>query len=403
MKKFRNILVVTAVAGSLITTPVLAAPSIDEIQKNKSEAENQLENANQKLVTLLTDFAVLKTDIANQEVKIQKADEDLQKAKAIEEKQYREMLVRIKYMYEKGDGSEAAALLGSDDFGEMINQAEYIQSVHTYDRKMLKKYEETKDQVAGLKSDLESDKADMVLMADTYKEQEKELQSTVAEMKSKVADFDSQLQEAQKQAEEEARRLAEETRRQQEAIAAQEAAKKQQQNSKPSGRNKPFNQKNNHKPSAQTSKPSAEENASSDKPSANAGASEEKPAPQPSNTSKGQQIANTGLKYVGNKYVYGGNSLTNGIDCSGFTQQIHQLCGIGGLPRSSGAQRSAGKAVNGLSNALPGDVICYDGHVAIYLGGGRIVHASNPRPYPSGGIKTGSATYRTILAIRRYW
>ena len=125
---------------------------------------------------------------------------------------------------------------------------------------------------------------------------------------------------------------------------------------------------------------------------------------KPSNTSKGKQIANTGLKYVGNPYVYGGNSLTNGIDCSGFTKQIHALCGISGLPRTSSAQRSGGKAVTGgLSNALPGDVICYSGHVAIYIGGGQIVHASNPAPYPKGGIKTGSASYRSILAIRRYW
>lgn len=116
----------------------------------------------------------------------------------------------------------------------------------------------------------------------------------------------------------------------------------------------------------------------------------------------GQQIAQEGLKYIGKPYVYGGNSLTNGIDCSGFTKKVHEKFGIV-VPRSSAAQRKSGKAINGLANALPGDIICYDGHVALYTGNGNIVHASNPKPYPEGGVKTGRADYRSILAIRRYW
>ena len=98
----------------------------------------------------------------------------------------------------------------------------------------------------------------------------------------------------------------------------------------------------------------------------------------------------------------GGNSLTNGIDCSGFVQQIHKKFGIS-TPRNSGAIRGDGKSVS-VSNMLPGDVVCYSGHVAIYIGNNKIVHASNSAPYPRGGIKTTSpADYRTILAVRRYW
>lgn len=98
----------------------------------------------------------------------------------------------------------------------------------------------------------------------------------------------------------------------------------------------------------------------------------------------------------------GGNSLTNGIDCSGFVQQIHKKFGIS-TPRTSGAIRGGGKSVS-VSNMLPGDVVCYSGHVAIYIGNNKIVHASNSAPYPKGGIKTTSpADYRTILAVRRYW
>ena len=104
-------------------------------------------------------------------------------------------------------------------------------------------------------------------------------------------------------------------------------------------------------------------------------------------------------QFIGNPYVWGGTSLTNGADCSGFTQQVYKHFGIN-IPRVSGDQRYAGVEVP-YSEAQPGDLICYSGHVAIYTGNGGIVHASSSEPYPIGGIKTGSATYRTILSVRR--
>ena len=99
--------------------------------------------------------------------------------------------------------------------------------------------------------------------------------------------------------------------------------------------------------------------------------------------------------------MYGGNSLTNGIDCSGFVNQIHAKFGIS-TPRNSESLRYGGKEV-AISDMMPGDVVCYSGHVAIYIGNGQIVHASNSQPYPAGGIKTSNAYYRKILAVRRYW
>ena len=126
------------------------------------------------------------------------------------------------------------------------------------------------------------------------------------------------------------------------------------------------------------------------------------PASKPSNASLGQQIANRGCEYVGNPYEYGGTSLTNGIDCSAFVQAIHRQFGIS-TPRDSWGQLSAGKAV-AYSDIMPGDVVVYSNHVAIYIGGGKIVHASNSKPYPAGGIKISSPwNYRTVLGVRRYW
>ena len=112
-------------------------------------------------------------------------------------------------------------------------------------------------------------------------------------------------------------------------------------------------------------------------------------------SASGKEIANYACKFVGNPYVSGGTSLTNGADCSGFTYAVYQAFGYS-IPRTSTAQRSAGRGVT-YAEAQPGDIICYAGHVAIYLGGGRIVHASTP----ATGIKYGTATYREILAVRR--
>jgi len=110
----------------------------------------------------------------------------------------------------------------------------------------------------------------------------------------------------------------------------------------------------------------------------------------------GTAVAEFALQYVGGPYVYGGTSLTNGADCSGFVMSVYANFGVS-LPHSSAADRSQGYAVDGLENAQPGDLLCYSGHVALYIGNGQIVHASNSKT----GIIVSSATYRNILAIRR--
>ena len=145
---------------------------------------------------------------------------------------------------------------------------------------------------------------------------------------------------------------------------------------------------------AQAAAAAAQSNAANNTPS----------APAQNNTSytvsggseMGVAVAQYGLQFVGYPYVYGGSSLTNGTDCSGFVMSVYANFGVS-LPHSSAADRSQGYGVDGLENAQPGDIICYSGHVGIYIGNGQIVHASNSKT----GIIVSNAGYRKILAIRR--
>ena len=188
--------------------------------------------------------------------------------------------------------------------------------------------------------------------------------------------------EAESKAEEAARLKKEEEERKKAEAAAKEALKQQQATNKPASKPSAGNQSGIGSGSGSNTGSNAGTGSGS-------GSSE--------NTKDlGRQIADYAMKFIGNPYVYGGTSLTNGADCSGFVQSVYKHFGIS-LPRHSGDQGKSGRAVDGLSNAKPGDLVWYSGHIGIYIGNGKIVHASNPK----NGIITSNANYRTILGIRR--
>ena len=458
-RRLLQTLITCIVMSSLIVVPVAAAPQdkVSALEEQKNQAEAAASSVNEELVALLVDYDALKGDIKNQDKRVKKAEKDLKKAEADEKKQYEDMKLRIKYMYEQGETSFFETMVSAKSYSELVNKAEYVQKVHDYDRDMLDKYVETKNEVKELKTNLESDQAEMEFLAEEMGRQKETLEGTLTEMRSQISDFDTQLAVAKEEAAAQLEAMARETAAA-EAEAAQEAetdgseegtenddqgsesqnapqtdsdetedskeeskpdkedskpeSKPDKEDSKPESKpdiedskpeSKPDKEDNKpeSKPDKEESKPDKEEKPSRPDKEENKPDKEEKPS-KPDNASKGQQIANKGLQYVGNPYKYSGNSLTNGIDCSGFVQQIHRKFGIS-TPRTSSAIRSGGKSVS-YADKLPGDVICYSGHVGIYIGNNTIVHASNSAPYPKGGIKTTSpANYRSVLAVRRYW
>lgn len=398
-KRLIKALITVFVMSSLIVTPVLATPDEDaqDLETQKEELEGQAADVSSQLVGLLVSYDALQKDMADQEQKISQAQSDLEAAQAKEQEQYEDMKLRIRYIYEQGDTSAFEALVTAKSYAELVNKTEYVQNVHKYDRKKLKEYVETKEKVETLKTELEAGKADMEVMAADLGQQQTNLENTLADMRSRIADFDSQLADAQAQASAQLEQLTEAT--QNVVVSAQTGNGGAGKPSSPGGNS-------GQKPNSNTGgNVSNNGNSGNNSKPQNGGSSNNNTPPAattPGNASLGQQIANRGCEYVGNPYQYGGTSLTNGIDCSAFVQAIHRQFGIS-TPRDSWGQLGGGKAV-AYSDIMPGDVVVYSNHVAIYIGGGRIVHASNSKPYPAGGIKISSPwNYRTVLGVRRYW
>lgn len=369
---------------------------ISDIEKKQDTLQKEIDSLDSELVALLLDIEVLKDEIAQKEADIKQATSDLKQAQATADKQYESMKKRIRFMYERGDNALIESLLGAGSMADFLNRVEYFNQIYDYDRTMLTEYQETVTQVADLKQTLEQEQQDMVALKENQEHQSAELQEMLTKKRATMDDFDTKLAQAEALAtqykatiqeqneiivaeqariaaeEEERRRQAEEQRRQEEERRRQEAAQQQQQQQQSNG--------------SGGSSSGGSSGGSSDDGGAN---------PDYRTNVSGQEVVNFAMQFVGNPYVWGGTSLTNGCDCSGFVMSVFGHFGIS-LPHSSYSLRSCGQGVS-YSNAQPGDLICYSGHVAIYIGGGRIVGAQSS----AIGIATQNATYRTILAVRR--
>ncbi|MCI7627265.1 MAG: NlpC/P60 family protein [Blautia glucerasea] len=391
----------------------------------KQQLEGEIATLDANLVDVMVNIQTLETDISNKETEIVKTKQDLGKAQKAKEKQYDAMKKRIQYLYEKG-GSDAwfQMMMNADNLADLLTRAEYTQKMYEQDRKSLEVYSNTIEQVKQLEEKYTGEKAELEGMKQEYEAESQNLQAQLDEKRATSADCENEIAYAQQQATEyanllaaqqaeieqlEAERIAaeEEARRQAEAEAAaaqasddgnydstqydEEGNAVSSSESSGSGETQ-YDEYGNVIDSENTVDPSeyqsSSESSSSDSSSSSGSSS--------SGSGSGSSVVNYATQFVGNPYVWGGTSLTSGADCSGFVQSVYANFGVS-LPRTSYEQQNAGTEVS-YADAQPGDLICYGGHVAIYMGNGQIVHASNAKD----GIKiSNNAAYRTITSVRR--
>ena len=351
-----------------------AESKADVLDEQQDAIEEEISDMDTSLVEIMGNISLIEEEISSKEIEIEKATVAYEEAKASAQAQYEAMKRRIKFMYEKGDVAYVELFVEAKSLTDMLNKTEYIEKLYDYDRELLCRYQETQQQVADLKESLEIEQSELESTRFEYKAEQEQLQTMLDQKKVESSNYEALISEAKVQAaaytqtikqqnaaikkiqEEEARKAAEEAKRK----AAEAAKSKTSTGSKTTG-----------------SKSYATVITSA------------------TGSALGKEIASYGCQFIGNPYVAGGTSLTEGADCSGFTYAIYKSFGYT-LPRSSTDQRASGTGVE-YSQAQPGDLICYSGHVGMYIGDNKIVHASSAKT----GIKITTATYRPIVAIRR--
>lgn len=360
---------------------------IDKIESQQEQLRGEIDALDAELVNVMVELSTLEEDLAVKQDELAQTKEDLKQAKKDEKNQYEAMKLRIRFMYEKGDSTMLTSILESKSISDLLNRVEYVNEVYDYDRNLLTEYENTKKQVAKLEKQQEEEVQALEAKQQEYQVAAENYQNMIAEKKDTVKDFDNMLAEAQALAAQyqdtinaqntiiaqENERI-ERERREAEAAAAAAAA----------AASAAANNNNNNGNSG-----------SGNSGSGNSGDSGNK-NPGYSTGVSGSAVVSYALQFVGNPYVWGGKDPNTGADCSGFTSYVYAHFGIS-IPSYSYSQRSVGKEVS-YANAQAGDLICYAGHVAIYMGNGQIVHAKGTA---YGIVAYDNATYRPIITVRR--
>lgn len=388
---------------------------INNLEDQKQTLSAEIDQLDSDLVNIMVEIEILDGELSDKEAQIEQTKADLAVAEENKQKQYEAMKKRIQYLYEKGgDDAWAQMLFQASDFTSLLNQAEYVQQMYDSDRNSLEEFKETVQQVKDLGDQLDSEKAELEEMNQEYQNRQASMQTQLEEKKATSSDYDAQIAQAQNQAAQytelirqqnaEIQKIEEEEKKAAEEAAKKAAAEAGKKSSSASGSNTGSGSSTSNKSNSNTSSNNASSNNTGSSSSAatskdNGSSSSSSSGSSGSSVSynpTGQSVVNYACQFVGNPYVWGGTSLTNGADCSGFIMSVYAKFGVS-LPHSSGAMAGCGRGVS-YSEAMPGDIICYAGHVAIYMGGGQIVHASNAKD----GIKiSGNAAYRPIVAVRR--
>lgn len=384
MNKHGIRLITAVVTSSMIVTPVLAAPSVDDLKKEKAAKQNEVSSLQSQLTTLMGKVNTLESELIQTGEDITKAQSDLVVAQKKEKEQYAAMKKRIKYMYEAGNDSAFETLVTSDDFTDLLSKAEYVQNVHSYDRKQLQEYVETKQQISDLKDSLEKDQKELESKQVEYEKQGDNLNNLITSKSSEVANLDSEIQAAAEAAAREAAReaAAKEAERQQAAASNHNAASTSNRNNTTSNRNNT------------TSSSTATSNRNNTTSSSSASVAT-KPSHSSSSTTtsgtnaNGGSIVSRAYSQLGKPYEWGAYG-PNSFDCSGFVS----YCLTGSYTRLGTTLTFMGWTR--VSNPQPGDVVTTATHCGIYIGNGQMIHA----PHTGDVVKVGPVQSGMIYVRR---
>lgn len=396
MNKHGIRLITAVVTSSMIVTPVLAAPSVDDLKKEKASKQNEVSSLQSQLTTLMGKVNTLESELIQTGEDITKAQSDLVVAQKKEKEQYAAMKKRIKYMYEAGNDSAFETLVTSDDFTDLLSKAEYVQNVHSYDRKQLQEYVETKQQISDLKDSLEKDQKELESKQAEYEKQGDNLNNLISSKSAEVANLDSEIQAA---AEAAAREAAERAAREAAEKAAKEAERQQaaasnNNSASTSNRNNTTSNRNNT-----TNSSAATSNRNNTTSSSSSNSSSTSTTTKPSNSSSstttsgtnanGGSIVSRAYSQLGKPYVWGACG-PNSFDCSGFVS----YCLTGSYTRLGTTLTFMGWTR--VSNPQPGDVVTTATHCGIYIGNGQMIHA----PHTGDVVKVGPVQSGMIYVRR---
>ncbi|MBT9694918.1 hypothetical protein GPK53_02675 [[Eubacterium] rectale] len=357
---------------------------INGLKDQQQITADDIKNKSAKLDEILAAQKKLQTDITSKQAEIEQNQKDLAAAQEKQQEQYDAMKKRIQFMYENSaEDNIWTAIIESNGITDMLNRIEYVSDVYDSDRALMDSYQAAVEQVKEIGTKLDKDMNELTAMQDDYEKQQADVEAAIVALENQKEQYASQIAQAQQQADNYQNIITAQGKiiQEQEAAAAAAAA-------------------------AQAA--AARANSSSSSSSYDGGGAGKGGSiagdyaagggknPGASTGVSGSSVVSYAMQFVGHPYVWGGNSLTNGVDCSGFVHEVYAHFGIS-TPRYSQAFKSVGQAVS-FDNIQPGDVVVYPGHVAIYAGGGVIVEAQSTK---AGITANRSVQCHTILAIRR--
>ena len=387
-----------------------AESEAQQLEEKLGQSRQKEQALEEELVRLLALKDILESDMEELKTQIQRADRDYRQAEEKRQRQYDILKKRIQFLYEEGDITYLDILLKAKNIGDVVSQTEYFRQLYEYDQEIIQRYEKLKQEAAGKKELLEEKQSQLEVMEEENESQQKELEGFIAARQKESSGFALELEAAQARAAQAAGEVIRKTeeirilraRQEEERIRQEKERIRQEQESagREPGSAGQASGAAGREPGAAGWEPGAagREPGGAGRESGGAGTASGRAVKSIGGTEFGRNVADYALQFVGNPYVYGGTSLTGGTDCSGYTQSVYRHFGVS-IPRTSGEQAGFGREIP-YEDMEPGDLVCYSGHVAMYIGGGRIVHASSRKE----GIKVSNdPAYRTIVSIRRPW